>query len=154
MRCLEEILFYEGYRTHSKLISIQAEFYGVVNNRGKIPGCENEKAIAVYLDGVWRVYFEKREIDKAKKEFDVNAELEIKKIKAKHIEKTDDGKMVKPEFLGYIAKTKGYYNPEKKCYRYHDTTMDYLVKIISSSRSRKSGAKSFIPFSDCFRFEE
>lgn len=94
------------------------------------------------------------EIDKAKKEFDVNAELEIKKIKAKHIEKTDDGKMVKPEFLGYIAKTKGYYNPEKKCYRYHDTTMDYLVKIISSSRSRKSGAKSFLPFSDCFRFEE
>lgn len=67
MRCLEEILFYEGYRTHSKLISIQAEFYGVVNNRGKIPGCENEKAIAVYLDGVWRVYFEKREIDQAKK---------------------------------------------------------------------------------------
>lgn len=94
------------------------------------------------------------EIDKAKKEFEVNADKEIKKIKEEYLEKDDDGKTIKPGFLGYIAKTKGYYNPEKKSYVYQDTTMDYLVKVISSSKATKGGKCEFIPFASCFEFDD
>ncbi len=93
------------------------------------------------------------EIDKAKKEFDISSTKEINKIKEKWIKKTFDNKSIKPAFLGYIAQTKGYRNPEKKKYNYHETTMDYLLKELNRYRSSKTNASNFIPLSACFQFE-
>lgn len=94
------------------------------------------------------------EIDKAKKEFDISSVKEINQIKAKWIQKTADNKSIKPAFLGYIAQTKGYRNPDKKKYNYHETTMDYVLKEINRHRSAKTNASSFLPLSTCFKFDD
>lgn len=93
------------------------------------------------------------EIDKAKKEFEISSAKEINQIKEKWIKKTFDNKSIKPAFLGYIAQTKGYRNPEKKKYNYHETTMDYLLKEINRYRSAKTNADNFLPLSTCFKFD-
>ena len=94
------------------------------------------------------------EIDKAKKEFDISSSKEINAIKEKWLEKTFDNKTIKPAFLGFIAQTKGYRNPEKKKYNYHMTTMDYLLHAINKYRSSKTNANDLIPLSECFKFPD
>ena len=93
------------------------------------------------------------EIDKAKKEFDISSSKEIKEIKEKWAKKTFDNKTVKPAFLGFIAQTKGYRNPQKKKYSYHKTAMDYLLKEINQYRSEKTDVRELISLSECFRFD-
>lgn len=93
------------------------------------------------------------EIDKAKKEFDISSGKEIREIKERWMRKTFDEKVVKPAFLGYIAQTKGYRNPEKKKYNYHKTTMDFLMKALNRYRSDKTQASNFLPLSECFKFD-
>ena len=92
------------------------------------------------------------EIDKAKKEFDVSIPLELKRIKERHLKRDSRDRVIKPGFLGFIARTKGYYNPDKKCYRYQDTSMDYILQEILRSKAAKSKASDFLPFSSCFEF--
>lgn len=92
------------------------------------------------------------EIDKAKKEFAVNMASELKKIKKRHIEKDHKKREIKPKFLGFISKQKGFYNSSKKSYRWFDTTMDYVLKElnIKFGNYASMGAK----FSSCFEFDE
>lgn len=94
------------------------------------------------------------EIDKAKKEFDISSTLEIKEIKDKWSRYTFDNKTIKPAFLGFIASTKGYRNPQKKKYNYHKTTMDYLLREINRYRSKKTDTSKSIPLSACFEFPD
>lgn len=93
------------------------------------------------------------EIDKAKKEFDISSTREIKEIKEKWVRKTSDHKTIKPAFLGFIAQTKGYRNPDRKKYQYHETTMDYLLKEVNRYRSAKTNTGNFVPLSQCFQFD-
>lgn len=94
------------------------------------------------------------EIDKAKKEFDISSTTEIKEIKEKWGKKTFDDKTIKPAFLGFIAQTKGYRNPQRKKYNYHKTTMDYLLREINQYRSEKVTIDELMPLCECFRFDE
>lgn len=94
------------------------------------------------------------EIDKAKKEFDISSSMEIKEIKEKWTKKTFDDKTIKPAFLGFIAQTKGYRNPQRKKYNYHKTTMDYLLREINQYRSEKVKLEDLIPLCECFRFDD
>lgn len=94
------------------------------------------------------------EIDKAKKEFDISSGTEIRVIKEKWKKKTFDEKTIKPAFLGFIAQTKGYRDPKKKKYCYHETSMDYLLREINRFRSQKSNVGDLIPFSQCFKFPD
>ena len=94
------------------------------------------------------------EIDKAKKEFDISSAQEIKKIKEKWSRRSLDGKIIKPAFLGFIAQTKGYRNPQKKRYDYQKTSMDYLLHEINLYRSAKTDTGEFLPLSECFRFAD
>lgn len=65
------------------------------------------------------------EIDKAKKEFSVDNQLELDKIREKYIKEER-----KPMFFKFLAKDKG--NPVKPDkYREHKTSMDYLIKILN-----------------------
>lgn len=93
------------------------------------------------------------EIDKAKKEFDISSSTEIKDIKEKWLDKTFDNKVIKPAFLGFIAQTKGYRNPQRKKYNYHKTTMDYLLREVNKYRSDKTNANELLPLSHCFKFD-
>ena len=87
------------------------------------------------------------EIDKAKREYAVDSVAEIKRLRKKHETRDDDGRQVKPNFFGKIARMKGYYDSHSKNYQFHDTTMDYLQHSVNAYRMGYS-CKTFIPFSD------
>ena len=74
------------------------------------------------------------EIDKAKKEFSVDSKREIDKLRKKHHIHTEDGKIVMPKFLGFIAKSKGYYDSSRKSYKYHKSSMDYVEAELAKLR--------------------
>ena len=85
------------------------------------------------------------EIDKAKKEYSIDNVLELKKIKKKYCRSDKTGKQIKPKFFEHISKLKGYYNPDKKKYKAHETTMDYLQKIINKKKKSPNNSK-YEPF--------
>lgn len=89
------------------------------------------------------------EIDKSKKEFDINSIKEIKRIKNKW-KITNDDKTVKPMFFKMITLENGYALSNNICYKYFKTPMDYLQKIISSYNFKKGREqkKNFIPLMD------
>lgn len=93
------------------------------------------------------------EIDKAKKEFVVDSVQELKKMKKKYNLIDKNGKKIKPNFFGIIAKTKGYYDPGKKSYLRHETAMDHLQKCINRFQVRKKQPKAYYPFSKMLEFE-
>lgn len=89
------------------------------------------------------------EIDKAKKEFTIDSTKEIDYLKRKyHLE--EEGKTLKPMFFKMITMENGYALPPDTTYRYFDTPMDYLQKIISSANYRQArlSNKNIIPLMD------
>lgn len=86
------------------------------------------------------------EIDRAKKEFEVNNTKEINKIKDKYRIYEND-KFVKPKFFKMITLNNGYELNENILYKEFDTSMDYLQKVISKFRNRKT-IDEFCKFSD------
>ena len=87
------------------------------------------------------------EIDKAKREYAVDSTAEIKRLRKKYETRDGDGRQVKPNFFGKIARMKGYYDSQRKNYQFHDTTMDYLQHSLNSYRVGYDD-RNFIPFSD------
>ena len=92
------------------------------------------------------------EIDKAKKEFTVDSGKEIDVLKRKyHLE--EDGKTLKPMFFKMITTENGYELPPDTMYRYFETPMDYLQKIVTSAKYRQArrANKTIIPLMDIVR---
>lgn len=106
----------------------------------------------LYCDIVKLAVLSNLEIDRAKKEFVINAAQEIKKLKQKYHLVNSDGKKIKPNFFGHIARQKGYYDPTKKAYVRHATTMDYLQKCINRFQVRKKKTAGYYPFSHMLEF--
>lgn len=97
------------------------------------------------------------EIDKAKKEFVINNNKELDKLRQKYdkllceYEEADNGKLVKgkkkmPHFFSHISKQKGYYNPIKKNYVKYHTSMDYLQTIVNGFKIKNPYKKDWLPF--------
>lgn len=97
------------------------------------------------------------EIDKAKKEFDIDNTKELIRLRRKYdsavreYEENVDGDLVKgrkmmPRFFSHISRQKGYYNPDKKHYCKYHTSMDYLQTAINSFRIRNPYKKELLPF--------
>lgn len=88
------------------------------------------------------------EIDKAKKEFDIDTGKELNKMREKYKnEQIDDcGRKKTPHFFSHISKQKGYYNPEKKNYCKYNTSMDYLQTIVNGFRIKNPYKKDWMPF--------
>lgn len=82
------------------------------------------------------------EIDKAKKEFDIDNVAELKKLKEKWIRRDEDRRIIKPYFFEFLAKEKGYYNSDRKSYVHHSTSMDYLHEIMDRYRSPRAKEKA------------
>lgn len=95
------------------------------------------------------------EIDKAKKEFTIDSCKEIDLLKRKY-RLEDDGKTIKPMFFKMITLENGYALSDDIAYRYFDTPMDYLQKIINSTNYRHARAHKLelIPFMDVVRAPE
>ena len=83
------------------------------------------------------------EIDKAKKEFDIDNSKELDKMREKYKEELSDeyNKKKIPHFFSHIARQKGYYNPEKKNYCKYHTSMDYLQTIVNGFKIKNSYKK-------------
>ena len=105
----------------------------------------------IYLDICKLSIMSGIEIDKAKREFVVDNAYELKEIRNKYKLVQEDGKQIKPNFFAHIAKRKGYYNPDKRAYIKHDTSMDYLqtsVNRFRASRHEQGEKLDFLPFSE------
>lgn len=105
---------------------LQTHMWHQLNHGAKYKDIEE-----VYFDICQLAVLSNLAIDAAKKEFDITIADELRKLKEKWIRRDDTGRVIKPFFFGFLAKEKGYYNPEKKNYMHHDTSMDYLHKIIN-----------------------
>lgn len=79
------------------------------------------------------------EIDKAKKEFTIDSGKEIEFLKRKY-RLEDSGKTLKPMFFKMITIENGYELPPDTMYRYFETPMDYLQKILTSANIRQARA--------------
>ena len=88
------------------------------------------------------------EIDKAKKEFDIDNSKELDKMREKYKEELSDeyNKKKIPHFFSHIARQKGYYNPEKKNYCKYHTSMDYLQTIVNGFKIKNPYKKDWLPF--------
>lgn len=88
------------------------------------------------------------EIDKAKKEFEINIGKELIKIRKKYAEELSDeyNKKKTPHFFAHISRQKGYYNPEKKNYCKYNTSLDYLQTIVNGFRIKNPYKKNWLPF--------
>lgn len=88
------------------------------------------------------------EIDKAKKEFDINNAKELDKMREKYKEELSDeyNKKKMPHFFAHISRQKGYYNPQKKNYCKYNTSMDYLQTIVNGFKIKNPYKKDWLPF--------
>lgn len=88
------------------------------------------------------------EIDKAKKEFDIDNSKELDKMREKYKEELSDEyhKKKMPHFFSHISRQKGYYNPEKKNYCKYHTSMDYLQTVVNGFKIKNPYKKDWLPF--------
>ena len=100
----------------------------------------------IYYDASLLDVLSNVEIDRAKREFSINTAFEVKRIKDKYSKTDKDGRMIKPNFFGHVARQKGYYNSERKNYKHHRTTMDFLQKCVNR-QSRVRVPRQIVPFS-------
>lgn len=113
-------------------------------------GLYNDVCILAVMSGI--------EIDRAKKEFEVNAIKEIKRLKKKYaIYKTGKNqvsnvaveitRLVKPMFFKMITLNNGYDLNPSHIYKPFDTPMDYLQEAVNKFNFRKNRIKDdIIPF--------
>lgn len=112
-------------------------------NRGK----SIESCMDLYLDICKLAVLSNVEIDRAKKEFVINSATEIGILKKKY-KITDDERTVKPMFFKTITLENGYSLSDNVRYKYFDTPMDYLQKIISrfNFREGRDQKRPIVPF--------
>ena len=87
------------------------------------------------------------EIDRAKKEFQVDSRFEIEQLKSKYKTQDDDGRYIKPLFFKMITTDNGYpVNPNIK-YTHFKTPMDFVQKIASTyiRNNRKASQIKLMP---------
>ena len=89
------------------------------------------------------------EIDKAKKEFEINSKKELTHIRQKYADLLTDeyGRRKRPHFFAHLARQKGYYQPDKTAYCKYHTAMDYLQTEVNRFRVRHPYKKERLPFS-------
>ena len=91
------------------------------------------------------------EIDKAKKEFNINNAKEPRRLREKYKIEDESGRAVKPNFFKAKDMGKGYYDREKKNYRKHLTTKDHLQSCVNAYRAQRDAvgkAQGYLPFSE------
>jgi len=89
------------------------------------------------------------EIDKAKKEFSIDNQLELDEIRNTYIKNNK-----KPMFFKFLFKEKGN-KVKAENFKKHDTTMDYLISIIdkqmrNTKQKRRQGENKIVTFGDIF----
>lgn len=122
---------------------INSLLWDVVNASGVSAAECFETIRDIYYDACQLDVMSNIEIDKAKKEFPVKNTNELRRLRDKYhdIFTNFDDRMIKPKFFGFIARTKGFYDPKKKAYQHHDTAMDYLYSCVYRFKSSKTSGE-------------
>lgn len=102
----------------------------------------------IYIDICTLAVMSNLFIDSAKKEFSCDLSLELRSMKEKYRRRDEDGRLIKPNFFGHVARQKGYYDSSKKNYKRHLTSMDYLQEVVNKCKRKLGANKKFRPFSD------
>lgn len=112
-------------------------------------GASHEDVENIYTDICTLSVLSNLEIDKAKREYEVDSTRELSLMRKKYEAQMTDSsnKKIMPQFFSHIERQKGYYNPAKKAYNKHDTSMDYLQTIINGFRIRNGDKRRPEPFS-------
>lgn len=110
-------------------------------------GASVESCMELYYDICKLAVLSNIEIDRAKREFTINSTTEINLLKRKY-KITDDEKTVKPQFFKMITTENGFELSDNVRYKYFNTSMDYLQKIISrfNFREGRECKRSVVPF--------
>lgn len=103
-------------------------------------GASVESCMELYRDICKLAVLSNVEIDRAKKEFVISSGEEINILKKKY-KITDDNRTVKPWFFKMITTENGFALSDSIKYRYFETSMDYLQKIIGKFRFREGRDK-------------
>lgn len=119
-------------------------------------GCSYNDVKELYYDICQLDVMSGIEIDKAKKEFDIDNSKELDRLREKYKSflletKTDENgnevtKKKMPHFFSHISRQKGYYNPKKKDYCKYHTSMDYLQTIVNGFKIKNPYKKDWLPF--------
>jgi hypothetical protein len=112
-------------------------------------GATVEECRDLYYDICKLAVLSNVEIDRAKKEFVINSTIELNALKRKY-KLMDDNKAVKPYFFKMITTENGFKLSDNVRYRYFNTAMDYLQKIIGKFKFRegREAKRQVIPFMD------
>ncbi len=88
------------------------------------------------------------EIDKAKKEFDIDISRELRALRLKYDScfRESGGKRRTPHFFSHISRQKGYYNPERRHYVKYHTSMDYLQTVVNGFCIKNPYKRDWLPF--------
>lgn len=116
-------------------------------------GAEEQDLEEIYKDICILAVASGIEIDKAKKEFDVDIGAEVNRIKEKYRIKDENQKNIKPYFFKSLDQYKGY-STDKKAYIMHHTTMDYLAKIVNSYRTPRIKSDTPVNLSDILKRDD
>lgn len=134
-----------------EIINLSQELNTILWDRHNL-GEKVEELMDLYCDISKLDVLSNLEIDKSKKEYVVDSVKEIKTIKEKYNIVDEKGRKIKPNFFGEVAKHKGYYDPIRKNYRFHNSTMDYIQHSINCAlHSIPSRVVSFLPFSSLLK---
>ena len=123
---------------------LTTKFYTNISNGQTFEENQNLYSDIITLDILSGV-----EIDKAKREFEVDTTKELKKLRAKWLTKDDERRTIIPKFLGYIAKKKGYYDSGKKNYSYHKSSMEYVQRAVLRIRFQRP--TEYMPLSELLK---
>lgn len=121
-------------------------FWDEMNSKGKT----FDEIADIYNDIAKLDVLSNIEIDRAKRECVVDSVKEMQRIREKYNVTGEDGKKVKPAFFAFLARKKGYYNPDKYDYRHHETTMDHVYTIVNKWRAKKRSPKDLLPITAIF----
>lgn len=79
--------------------------------------------------------------DSTKKEYSIDCMEELNIIRTKYNDRDEEGRAIRPKFFSHVAKKKGYYDPDKKNYKFQMAPMDYLQEIVNkkNGKGKKSG---------------
>lgn len=93
------------------------------------------------------------EIDRAKKEFEIDTSYELTSLRLKYNIK-ENNMTVKPMFFKRITLNNGYKLNDNICYKYFDTSMDYIQKVINKHLYKfytKSNKDNILSISDIIK---
>lgn len=115
-------------------------------------GATRESCADLYDDICKLAVLSNIEIDRAKREFVINSATEIDILKRKY-KITDDKKTVKPMFFKMITTENGFELSDNVRYKYFNTSMDYLQKILArfNFREGRECKRDTVPFMDIIK---